>query len=63
MFDTVLSRRKTLLVAMSLGSLAQAPSILAAIPRYAFSRSWGGSGTATGRLDGPRGVAVAGDRV
>jgi hypothetical protein len=49
MFDTVLSRRKTLLVAMSLGSLAQATSILAAIPRYAFSRSWGGSGTATGR--------------
>jgi DNA-binding beta-propeller fold protein YncE len=63
MFDVVLSRRKALLAALSVGLATRAERALAATPRYALVRSWGGVGTATGRFDGPRGVAVASNRV
>ena len=32
-------------------------------PRYIYLRGWGGTGRANGRLDGPRGAAVSGNRV
>ncbi len=35
----------------------------AAKPRYVYDGGWGGTGTSNGRMDGPRGVAVSGDRV
>ena len=63
MFTKGLSRRGVLLAALALGLATRAKRVHAAIPRYRLLRSWGGSGTATGRFDGPRGVAVAGDRV
>jgi len=63
MLDTVLARRKVLLTAFALGLAQRVAAVRAAIPRYVFSRSWGSAGTANGRFDGPRGIAVFQDRV
>jgi hypothetical protein len=53
-----LTRRALLLGAAALATAKDAGATLAAASRYLFSRSWGSTGTAAGRLDGPRGVAV-----
>ena len=59
------TRRQALVAGLALlaGLRAGAAEAQAVIPRYAFLRGWGGTGTTNGRFDGPCGVAVFANRV
>src|SRR4051812_6545834 len=65
MIASVRSRRVVVAsgLAMTLSLLGGVVAAQRRVLRYVFLRGWGSPGRANGQLDGPRGVAVFGERV
>ena len=63
MIAGALTRRELLATAVAIGFGHRAADTLAQSARYAYSFGWGGAGSSNGRFDGPRGVAIFGERV